>query len=158
MAKLTKNGKKNGRPKRVFTNGDRAILMILAAAGATDTEMCAAVSCARHTLYRAFADDPKLLHTIKKAKGQADGRAERSLYERVCGYDYTETTTEGGPKGRTIRVTEKHMAPDVAAAFIWLKNRQSDFWKDRHEIKHEGEVSFGDFVRFSESTDGKGEK
>jgi hypothetical protein len=29
---------------------------------------------------------------------------------------------------------KKHVPPDVAAAFIWLKNRRPAEWKDRHEV------------------------
>ncbi len=35
--------------------------------------------------------------------------------------------------GIVVPYTE-HYPPDTAAAFIWLKNRQKQTWRDRHEI------------------------
>jgi hypothetical protein len=38
-----------------------------------------------------------------------------------------------GPTGVVQVPYREHVPPDVAAAFIWLKNRCRDEWKDRHE-------------------------
>lgn len=64
---------------------------------------------------------------------------------RANGYTATETkreyelrTVEGQAEPVRVLVKEtvheKHVAPDVAAAFIWLKNRRQNDWRDRREI------------------------
>lgn len=146
------NGKKRtrkpGRPKRVFTNGDRAKLLKLAEAGATDREMAEAVRTSLPTLYKAYAEDPKLFDSVKAAKGIADERVERSLYERALGYDYFEEgTTKDGPC-----TLKRHMPAHPTAQIFWLKNRRSHEWKDRHEHKISAdETVAGFFARVAEA-------
>ena len=36
-------------------------------------------------------------------------------------------------KSRHVRKITREIPPDTAAAFIWLKNRRPDKWRDKHE-------------------------
>lgn len=76
-------------------------------------------------------------NALKRGKEISDSEVQQSLRKRALGYEYTEVKTEGvvteGGKvvGKKVTRTVKQVAPDTAAAFIWLKNRQSKHWKDR---------------------------
>lgn len=66
---------------------------------------------------------------------------KRALYERACGYEYTETTVEKTGSwtivmfGEDIRyepeyrkkIVIKHMPADIKAAQYWLNNKSSEF-------------------------------
>jgi hypothetical protein len=59
-------------------------------------------------------------------------RVERSLYERANGYNYTAVKVfmpAGSKQPIVVHYTE-HCPPDVGAAFIWLKNRDPERWRD----------------------------
>jgi hypothetical protein len=45
------------------------------------------------------------------------------------------------PAGASAPVVAKyreHYPPDTAAASLWLRNRRSDKWRDKHEHEHGG--------------------
>jgi hypothetical protein len=65
-------------------------------------------------------------------------RVERSLYERANGYNYTAVKVfmpAGAKKPVVVHYTE-HLPHDVGAAFIWLKNRDPDRWRDVQNVEH----------------------
>ena len=57
------------------------------------------------------------------------------------GYRYTEVTRElvDGKMKITKKVT-KEMPPDTTAIIWWQKNRDPDNWRDRREIRHDGNL------------------
>ena len=66
------------------------------------------------------------------------GRVERSLYERANGYSYdaVKIFMPAGAKEPVIVHYTEHCPPDVGAAFIWLKNRDPDRWRDVQNVEH----------------------
>jgi len=77
-----------------------------------------------------------------------DIEVENALLKRALGFEYEEVTTEieDVPTGKTgedgkpifkqrkhIKKTTKLVPPDTAAAFIWLKNRKPQQWRDKRE-------------------------
>ena len=98
------------------------------------------------TFYSWHGRFPEILEALKKGKAPVDTQVENALLKRALGYDYTETVTEfaisetekdedGKPKKivKAVRMTKKHMAPDVGAAAFWLKNRRPDRWREKRE-------------------------
>lgn len=98
------------------------------------------------TYYRWHREHERIREAIKKGKAPVDQEVENALLKRAKGYEYTETVTEyclsetekdgdGNPKKiiKSVRVTKKHMAPDVGAAAFWLKNRRPDRWREKRE-------------------------
>ena len=80
----------------------------------------------------------KSLYAIKAGKKVADKRTEHSLYERANGYKY-ETVKVFMPAGSKQPVVVhyiEHCPPDVIAAFIWLKNRDPERWRDVQNVEH----------------------
>ena len=63
-----------------------------------------------------------------------------SLYKRAVGYKITKkrTIVEAGAKGEQkparIEICEEELAPDVTACIFWLKNRDPEHWKDKHDV------------------------
>jgi hypothetical protein len=65
-------------------------------------------------------------------------RVERSLYERANGYNYdaVKIFMPAGAKQPVIVHYVEHCPPDVGAAFIWLKNRDPERWRDVQNVEH----------------------
>jgi hypothetical protein len=65
-------------------------------------------------------------------------RVERSLYERANGYNYeaTKIFMPAGSKQPVGVPYIEHCPPDVGAAFIWLKNRDPERWRDVQNVEH----------------------
>ena len=70
--------------------------------------------------------------------GDSDGRVERSLYERTNGYNYdaVKIFMPAGSKQPVVVHYTEHCPPDVGAAFIWLKNRDPEHWRDVQNVEH----------------------
>jgi hypothetical protein len=64
-------------------------------------------------------------------------RVERSLYERANGYNYeaTKIFMPAGSKQPVVVHYIEHCPPDVGAAFIWLKNRDPERWRDSQVVE-----------------------
>jgi hypothetical protein len=75
---------------------------------------------------------------IKAAKGAANERMERSLYQRGLGYNYEATKIFMPARSKQPVVVHymEHVPADVGAAFIWLKNRDPEHWRDVQNVEH----------------------
>lgn len=85
-------------------------------------------------------EHPEFLKSIKRGKDKHDvEKVEISLLQRALGYEHEEIIFFSH-KGVVTdqRTVIKHYPPDTAAAFIWLKNRHPERWKDKQTIEHEG--------------------
>ena len=82
------------------------------------------------------AEVSQFVHAIRTGREIADAKVAGSLYARAVGYEYDEEVAvpTGGGKVSLVTVRKK-LPPDVAAAFIWLKNRRRRDWRDRHETE-----------------------
>lgn len=109
----------------------------LAAMGATNDEIAAAMGISVRTIIRWAKDHGSFGKALAEGKGASDAKVIRSLYERATGYDYEEERKiveydkDGNVKPVRVEKTKKHVPPDVAAQCFWLKNRQRDRWADR---------------------------
>ena len=74
---------------------------------------------------------------LKEGKEVADNNVARSLYERATGYTHEAVKIFADPKtGKKLVVPyTEHYPPDTAAAFIWLKNRQPEVWRDKKQVE-----------------------
>ena len=41
---------------------------------------------------------------------------------------------------KVTKVVTKHVAPDVTAQIVWLKNRRPDKWRDKQDVEHSGGI------------------
>ncbi len=122
--------------------------------GATDAELADFFEVDMVTLYRWYCSKPDFRKSVKMPKAEADDRVERSLYQKGVGF-WVDTEKlfllkddfyddEGNIVRSTQRVhhepTREYYPPDTAAAFIWLKNRRKETWRDKHEVDVRGKV------------------
>jgi hypothetical protein len=78
------------------------------------------------------------IHASVQLKPPKRQRVERSLYERANGYNYeaVKVFMPAGAKQPVVVHYIEHCPPDVGAAFIWLKNRDPEHWRDVQNVEH----------------------
>jgi len=149
-----KNGNGNGRGRQTSSydpvrtpSTAEAILRL----GGTMQDVARALHVHLATVYRWREQHPELSEALKETKALADGKVERSLYQRAIGYDYEEVeettivevvvNAEGKverPGKARRKVTKKRAVPDVTAQIFWLKNRKPAEWRDTAIREHTG--------------------
>jgi hypothetical protein len=110
----------------------------LAKLGATDEDLASAFDINVATVRRWAIIYPEFCEAIRVGKDGANKRVERSLYERANGYNYeaVKIFMPAGSKQPVVVHYIEHCPPDVGAAFIWLKNRDPDRWRDVQNVEH----------------------
>lgn len=121
--------------------------------GSTDEEVSQKLNISKTTLYKYVEDHSELSELRKKSKEIIDSEVEEALLKKSLGYEYTETTREerwnNDTKKYEMAITKevtKQVAPDTTAMIFWLKNRQPELWKDKHEVKHSGSLKLEDIL------------
>jgi len=105
--------------------------------GLTDDLISAKLGVNPDTFYQYQKRHPEFAEALRKGKEPVDQKVESALLKRALGYDYDETHTEARKSANgkeqiiSVKKIQKHMAADVAACIIWLKNRRRSKWKDR---------------------------
>ena len=113
----------------------------LCALGATDKELADFFGVDTRTVYRWRNEHEEFCHAVIAGKEKADARVERALYNRAVGYTF-ESEKVFQFQGEVIRAPVlEHVPPDPGAALNWLKNRQPEKWRDKHEIEASGTIS-----------------
>ncbi len=104
--------------------------------GATDMELADFFEVSTSTIYAWRNQVAEFSEAVIAGKGAADARVERAFFNRAVGYTF-ESEKVFQHQGEIIRAdTREHVPPDAGAALNWLKNRQPDKWRDKHEIDH----------------------
>jgi len=124
----SKSTSKGGRPSKLTPDDKRKILN-LAKFGLTDKQLCEGFGINESTLTRCKQRDAEFCTSLKRNKGIADELVKQSLFKKAVGYEYFE---EHVNKDGAVRC-KKVAHPDTLACIFWLKNRQPEDWKDRHE-------------------------
>ena len=114
-------------------------------------KFCKLIDKSRDTFNRWRREYPEFGEAVQAGKDEYDTeRVEKAFKKRALGYRYMETTREplilGKGNERTIvdeklqitKQVSKHVSPDTAACFIWLKNRNRDRWKDIKAVEASG--------------------
>lgn len=108
--------------------------------GATDSELADFFNIVESTLYLWLATHEEFSEAVKKGKIIADAEIAESFYNRAKGFEI-DSEKVFCSDGNIIRASTKtYFPPDSGAALNWLKNRQKDKWRDKHEVEHTGEV------------------
>ena len=113
----------------------------LAQRGYTVEEIARDLEVAPSTVYKWIAENEELSESIKKGRGFADSQVEMSLYKRAIGMKITKrrtivsTTSDGSQKPARVEVYEEEIPPDVTACIFWLKNRDPQNWRDKHDVE-----------------------
>lgn len=128
------------KSKVKLSANERSLILVLYRLGATDAEVADALKIPRTTFLYNLKKIPGFIDTIKKEKSIPDKNVEKKLYLRAMGFEYQEKIEKNtGEK----EVRTKYALPDVAAAFIWLKNRVPEKWRDTHHLETKNTNSEG---------------
>ena len=125
-----------GRPKLYKPSMNDQVYK-LCLLGATDNEIADFFEVDVSTINRWKLSEVEFCESIRRGKFEADMNVAKALYKRALGYETRETKISNDD----VVTTTKEVAPDTAAAFIWLKNRQPSKWRDKQEIEHSGEMT-----------------
>ena len=128
-----------GRPTKYGQLDYLHVIQVLCELGHTDEEIAKVLNVSVSTVDNYKKEHPDFLGAIKDGKSVADARVKMALYSRCIGYDCKETKVYAH-EGIVTDTKDiiKHYPPDVAAAFIWLKNRCSDEFRDKVQQEHSG--------------------
>ena len=132
---MGQTSKKIGAPTK-FTEEMVERIEIVATAGLTDKQMAKILGISESTLNNWKNKHAGFLESIKDWKDVADKEMEVALFHRGKGYSHPEDKifiVNGEP---LVVPTTKHYPPDTAAAFIWLKNRKPNEWRDKIDHDH----------------------
>ena len=111
--------------------------------GLSDDRVAELFGVTATTLHNWKKQHPEFFESLKRGKDPADAKVARSLFERACGYSHPAVKiflvkdNEGNNVPYRVPYVEHH-PPDTAAAFIWLKNRQPELWRDRKDVTFTG--------------------
>lgn len=108
--------------------------------GATDAELGDFFGVDERTINRWKDDRPEFCQSLKEGKFQADAEVAERLYRRALGYshDAVKIVADAKLKEEHIVPYTEHYPPDTTAAIFWLKNRQREKWRDKHETELTG--------------------
>ncbi len=123
-----------GAPTKYNSKYHPLLAEALARNGLTDKEIAEKIGICEKTLDNWKNEYPEFLLSIKKGKEEPDNQVEQALFKRALGYEHPEDDIKAYEGKIIITPTIKHYPPDTAAAFIWLKNRRPEKWRDRKEI------------------------
>lgn len=128
-----RKGKAMGRPPG-YRPEYAELARRLVRAGATRDALARAFEVAPQTISVWMGTHPDFYAAINSERWAADEKVAAALYKKATGYT-RKVTKAMQHNGRPVlaEYTEE-VPPDTAAAFIWLKNRQPELWRDRHEI------------------------
>lgn len=127
--------KKAGRPSK-YKPEINVQVKILAQKGFTDKEIAEVFAVDEATINRWKVEYPQFCESLKEGKEIADQKVIQSLYERALGYSHPEVHISNFQGLITKTPIIKHYPPDATSAIFWLKNRQPDKWRDKHEVEH----------------------
>ncbi len=94
----------------------------LAAGGRTEKQIAISLGFCNDTLIEKKKKYPEFSEAIKKGKAKAISVVENMLFEEA---------SDG----------------NTTAMIFFLKNRNHEYWKDRHEVEHSGDVTLSDAVK-----------
>jgi hypothetical protein len=74
--------------------------------------------------------------SVQKGKTIADAEVADSFHKRATGFIKEDCEEVFQYQGEVIRAKiKKYFPPDAGAALNWLKNRQKDKWRDKHDLE-----------------------
>jgi len=83
---------------------------------------------------------PEFLQSIKKGKDIADAEIAHSLFHRAKGFSHPDVDIRV-IKDKIVKTKlTKHYPPDTGAAFIWLKNRSKENWRDKQDENKDHDI------------------
>jgi transposase-like protein len=125
-----------GAPTKYDPKTFPRIAKLLAQRGAILSEIADCFDVTTRTLSNWLNDYPELREAIDAGNDVFNPRVERALAERAIGFYADVEEVFVIDKKLEKKIVRKYYPPDVRACIFFLKNRQSDRWRDvqRHEV------------------------
>ena len=126
-----------GRPVRyrsAYAEQARKLCLL----GAGDEQLADFFEIDEETLNGWMAARQDFHAAVTEGRAELDGAVERSLIQRALGYSHSEEKVFAYQGKAIVVSTKKHYPPDTAACIFWLKNRQPERWRDKHDHEHTG--------------------
>jgi len=101
--------------------------------GATDIQLADFFGVNPDTIYEWKKVHEEFSESLKDGKSVADGEVAKSLYHRAKGYSHKAVHISNYQGEITQTDIIKEYPPDTTACIFWLKNRQSEMWRDKRE-------------------------
>ncbi len=110
--------------------------------GAKDAELANHMGIDIQTLYDWREKHSSFAQAIKDGRVIGDAHVAESLYHRAIGacHKATKIFLPPGSREPVYATYTEELPPDTAAAFIWLKNRRPQDWRDKKELDITGSV------------------
>lgn len=148
--KLTKPEQQTGQGNRgrPYDVNDRvkASIIALCRQGLTDKEIANELGISPRTLANWKGDSLDLMQSMHNAKAVADELVEMSLFKRAVGYTYKAIKLFQHEGEIITKEYEEHVAPDVRAAELWLRNRKPEQWREKKEVEISGSLNLEDLI------------
>ena len=115
--------------------------------GLTDEQIAHNIGINVSTLYAWKVKYNEFSEVLKRGKEVVDRIVENALLKSAMGYKFDEVVKEriynpetGESEMVEVKRTTKDVAPNVTALIFWLKNRQSEKWRDTKNVNAAVEV------------------
>lgn len=111
-----------------------------ARAGASHKEMASALNIGYSTFSKYVKGIEELKEMLSEAQMSGVPEVKLALLKRALGYEYQEKKMsqrkdDDGVVREYMEITTKHVAPDVSAIAMYLRNN-GDGWKDKDELSY----------------------
>lgn len=106
--------------------------------GATTADLAERIGVGVATIKRWIVRYPEFRDATRVGKKIADKMVEDALYQRATGYNIKVERLFHTDGVVTRAHTMEHIPADVKAAFLWLKNRDPEKWRDQKELTVNG--------------------
>lgn len=119
--------------KRILEKAKKALKK-----GLNDSELALAIGVRKSTISEWKQKHPEFANLCTLIRDRSVENVVNALYQRSMGMDTQETHTvikkdKTGKKIQEVKKVKKHLAPDVQAISLYLRNKDPENWRDRRE-------------------------
>jgi len=137
---------KRKKPEEILPNGRKTlykpeydqIAFNFYVLGADNTKLAEYFEVDQKTLNEWMHKHPTFLHAVKEGRDLSSSNVAGALYKRAMGMHYEEDQVLSN--GEVVRV-KKYLPPDTRAMQFYLRNKNSQLWKDKHEVEITGDLN-----------------
>lgn len=122
----------------------------LALLGLTKAQTAEVIGISERTFHDWLCDRAEIAESWFKGGAYADAQVARALYQRATGAVTPDTHVTVINEKVTITPLDKHHPPETRAAFLWLKNRRGEYWKDKVEVEQPPTIALVDKEKMDE--------